>query len=241
MVFDLLSSRSDSAAANMAADLLLLQHYPQRDHARFRHYGWHRPAITFGYSQKIAWVREQLPVDATITASDFELCRRPTGGGVVDHRDDWTYALVIPRGHDLGDARATVAYAAIHRAVTDCLTRQGVAAELKEHCEPCDDDAPGPGVCFTKPELHDVIHATTGAKLAGAAQKRSKHGLLFQGSIARGAVGEIDWELFHGDFTAALATLLAAEAHESTWPELWDEALDPLAESYATPEWIERR
>ena len=184
MALDLLSDRTDSAAANMAADLLMLQHYPATAHARFRHYGWRRPAVTFGYSQKIAWVRQQLPAD--IDAADVEFCRRPTGGGVVDHRNDWTYALVIPRGHDLGDARATIAYEAIHRAVCTCLREQAVPAELKAVCEPCDDEtAVGPGVCFTKPELHDVVHAESGAKIAGAAQKRSKHGLLFQGSIAR--------------------------------------------------------
>ena len=40
-------------------------------------------------------------------------------------------------------------------------------------------------------ELHDVVHTTTGTKLAGAAQKRSKHGLLFQGSIARATCGAV--------------------------------------------------
>ena len=240
MSLDLLSDRTDAAPANMAADFLLLQHYPQSAHARFRHYGWRRPAVTFGTSQKIAWVREQLPA---IEDGEFELCRRPTGGGVVDHRDDWTYALVIPRGHDLGDARATVAYEAIHRAVCTCLQAQDVPAALQEQCEPCaEDEAPkGPGVCFTRPELYDVIHARTGMKIAGAAQKRSKHGLLFQGSIARVVVGDIDWERFHAGFTAQLSELLQTPANETPWPETWDDVLDDLAESYATPEWNERR
>ncbi|MCU6551020.1 lipoyl protein ligase domain-containing protein, partial [Klebsiella pneumoniae] len=92
MTLDLLPTRTGGAAENMATDFLLLQRYSNETHARFRHYGWHRPAFTFGYSQKIAFVRAQLPADTPV-----ELCRRPTGGGVVDHRDDWTYALVIPR------------------------------------------------------------------------------------------------------------------------------------------------
>ena len=240
MSLDLLSDRTDAAPANMAADFLMLQHYPQSSHARFRHYGWRRPAATFGYSQKIAWVREQLP---TLDDGEFELCRRPTGGGVVDHREDWTYALVIPRGHDLGDARATVAYEAIHRAVCSCLQQQDVSAVLKDVCEPCaDEDTPkGPGVCFTKPELYDVVHASTGIKIAGAAQKRSKHGLLFQGSIARAVVGDIDWDTFHADFTTQLGELLQRPVNETPWPERWDDVLDDLAESYATPDWIERR
>lgn len=238
MVLDLLHDRTDSAPANMAADFLLLQHYPAATHARFRHYDWRGPAFTFGYSQKVAWVREQLPEGA----ADAPLCRRPTGGGVVDHRNDWTYALVIPRGHDLGDARAAVAYEAIHRCVASSLQSQGVAAVVKEVCDPCAEDAPaGPGVCFQKAERFDVVQSGTGAKIAGAAQKRSKHGLLFQGSIARDVVGAIDWDQFHLDLTEALAACLDGTTQEVPWPENWDEVLDDLAESYATPEWNERR
>ena len=87
MQLDILPARLAGAAENMATDFLLLKRYPadRTSHARFRHYGWHRPAFTFGYSQKIAYVRSQLPTDITP-----ELCRRPTGGGVVDHRNDWT-------------------------------------------------------------------------------------------------------------------------------------------------------
>src|SRR5690606_26855586 len=85
---DILPNRSDSAAANMATDFLLLQRYPASGHARFRHYGWHRPAVTFGYSQKFAWVRDQLRTlhDNDSDVASVELCRRPTGGGLVDHR-----------------------------------------------------------------------------------------------------------------------------------------------------------
>eukprot|EP01031_Cornospumella_fuschlensis_P044051 gene44051-53854_t len=65
----------------MATDFLLLQRYP-RATPRFRHYGWRGPAFTFGYSQKIAFVRESLASAAV--EPPFELCRRATGGGVVD-------------------------------------------------------------------------------------------------------------------------------------------------------------
>ena len=237
MPLDLLAPRSDSAAANMATDFLALQHYPQSDHARFRHYGWSQTACTFGYGQKIAWVREQLsahPPD--------QLCRRPTGGGIVDHRDDWTYALVIPRGHDLYDARAVASYEAVHRVLTSALQAQSCDAMIKAVCEPdphCATSAPT--ICFERAELFDVVHAKSGSKIAGAAQKRAKRGLLFQGSIWRPAVGEIDWDEFEHNFIAQLATLLGTEANPTPWPETWDESIDDLAESYSSPEWIDRR
>ena len=96
MTLETLPVRTAGAAENMAADFLLLRRHPRPAVARFRHYGWRAPAFTFGYSQRIAFVREQLAAAVAGEVRPPELCRRPTGGGVVDHRDDWTYALVIP-------------------------------------------------------------------------------------------------------------------------------------------------
>ncbi|MFA5057141.1 MAG: lipoate--protein ligase family protein, partial [Opitutaceae bacterium] len=85
MEFHVLPSRTGGAAENMALDFLLLQRYPPAEAVRFRHYEWRGPAFTFGFGQKIAWVRGQLPPEMSL-----DLCRRPTGGGIVDHREDWT-------------------------------------------------------------------------------------------------------------------------------------------------------
>lgn len=238
MNLHLLPTRTGGAAENMATDFLLLQRYPAAAHARFRHYGWHRPAFTFGYSQKIAWVRSQLPPGET-----FDLCRRPTGGGVVDHREDWTYTLVIPRGHPLEEARATASYRAVHAALVEALIAQGVPAELKKAAEPTDENSPaGPGVCFQRPELYDVVQAITGEKIAGAAQKRNKHGLLMQGSIWRPATGTgVDWERFADDFAARLAAALALAAEPTPWPDFNEDEVSGLTEQYASPEWLEHR
>lgn len=243
MNLHLLPDRTGAAAENMALDFLLLQRYPHPA-VRFRHYDWRRPAFTFGYSQKIAFVRAQVAALAGDPAA-MDLCRRPTGGGVVDHREDWTYALVIPRGHRLEEVPAVQSYRAIHEALAAALRGQGVAAEAKAAAdpEPVDGAAPAaPGVCFQKAELYDVINPATGAKIAGAAQKRNKHGLLFQGSIWRPAAGAgVDWDRFREDFGAALAAALAVEAEPVPWPELAEHEVEGLTEQYATPEWNESR
>ena len=249
-MLDLLPFRSDSAAANMAADFLLLKRYPDKTRARFRAYGWHRPAFSFGYSQKIAWVRAQLPA----AAEGAELVRRPTGGGLVDHRDDWTYALVIPRGHALETARAVDSYRAVHAALADALRACGQPAVLKDRCEPAC-NAPGvpssspspspsapPTICFTRPELYDVLHPDTGLKIAGAAQKRAKEGLLFQGSLLRPAADRIrDYDTFHAAFASALAAALGLPATEAPWPDYPEGEPEALTEQYAAPEWTEAR
>lgn len=240
----LLPTRTAGAAENMATDFLLLQRYPQPATARFRHYGWRGPAWTFGYSQKIEFVRSQLPA-----SEDGEICRRATGGGIVDHRDDWTYALVIPRGHPLEEMRAAASYRAIHECLATALRAQAVAAEVKAQCEPISGDEATCGVagqCFQRAELYDVVHGGTGAKIAGAAQKRNKHGLLFQGSIWRPAAGSeagggVDWEIFGDDFTVGLARALGAVAQATPWPEFNEDEVSALVEQYASPEWRELR
>jgi len=240
MMLELLPTRRGGAAENMAVDFLLLQRYPHAAAPRFRHYGWRAPSCTFGYSQKIAFVRAALPPGETP-----DLCRRPTGGGIVDHRDDWTYALVIPRGHPLEDVRATQSYREVHECLAAALRRQGVPAATKHACEPPAEPGAGcgpAGVCFQRAELYDVIHEPTGAKIAGAAQKRNKHGLLFQGSLWRPAVrAALDEEKLLEDFTALLAAALGLPAGPVPWPEFAEDEVDALTEQYASPEWIAYR
>lgn len=237
MALEILPIRHGGAAENMALDFLLLQRYPHAAAPRFRHYGWHRPAFTFGYSQKFSFVQSQLPA-----GERFDLCRRPTGGGVVDHRDDWTFALVIPRGHPLEELRATQSYREVHEAQAAALRQQGVPAVTKSVRDPEADEAGPAGVCFQRAEIYDVIHEGSGTKISGAAQKRNKHGLVFQGSIWRPAVGgPIDWDQFHDDFVAGLAKTLGLPAEPVPWPDLNEEEVSALVEHYSTPEWNEFR
>lgn len=231
-----LPARLGGAAENMALDFLLLQRCPPAGEARFRHYGWHRPAFTFGYSQKLGFVRSQLP-----DGGPYDLCRRPTGGGIVDHREDWTYSLVVPRGYAMEDIRATQSYREIHACLSAALKAQGVPAELK----PASADPAGPliaGVCFERAELYDIVNAATGRKIAGAAQKRNKHGLLVQGSLWRPAAGDgLDWEKLERDFAAGIAGIMGAPLERAPWPELDEGEVAGLIESYSSAEWNEAR
>ena len=246
MELHVLPRRTGGAAENMAVDFLLLQRYAETA-IRFRHYGWRTPAFTFGFGQKSAWVREHLP-----PGERFDLCRRPTGGGIVDHREDWTYTLVIPREHDWWEARATESYRIVHECLAQALRELGQAASVKTQQAVANAPAPvgrdlaqfampGPGICFQRAELYDVINEHTGDKNAGAAQKRNKHGLLFQGSIWKPAVGRCDWEVFGARFSVALAEAAGAPAMPVPWPDLSEEEVSGLTEQYGSPEWIDYR
>lgn len=237
MNLHVLPTRTGTAAENMALDFLLLQRYPGLE-PRFRHYDWRRAACTFGFSQKIAFVRSHLP------AEDLDLCRRPTGGGIVDHRNDWTYSLVIPRGHPLYDEAAPQSYRLVHEAVVAALIACGQPAVLQPtRPEPGEAAEAGPaGICFQRAEIHDVVNPETGIKIAGAAQKRNKNGLLLQGSLEKGTVrDDLDWERFAQQLQDALARCLRTGAEEVSWPELDESEVDGLTEQYSSREWIEYR
>ena len=237
MKLHLLPVRTAGAAENMALDFLLLQRYPETAAPRFRHYEWRGPAFTFGFGQKIEFVRATLPAGET-----FDLCRRPTGGGIVDHRNDWTYSLVLPRGHALYDERAAQSYRVVHECLAAALIALGQPAVVKEQeAASGEQGAISAGVCFQRAELYDVVNRTTGAKIAGAAQKRNKHGLLFQGSIEKTAVGPVDWEDFSARFAAALAGALRVESQDTPWPDLNEDEVSGLVEQYSAPEWREYR
>jgi lipoate-protein ligase A len=239
MSLDVLPTRHGGAAENMAVDFLLLQRYPNERAPRFRHYGWQRPAFTFGYAQKFGFVQSTLPPDGP-----FDLCRRPTGGGIVDHRDDWTYSLVIPRGHPLEDLSATQSYREIHECLASALRQQDISAVSKPSCEPPADGGTcaATGVCFQRAELYDVIHSESGEKIAGAAQKRNKHGLLCQGSLWRPSLGrEIDYDRLHHDFVSTLGRALKMEPRVAPWPDFAEDEISGLIEKYSAAEWMEFR
>ena len=156
------------SAWNMALDEVLLNSISAIGRPVLRFYGWTDTAATFGYFQKYADIAAWTPLRPLI--------RRPTGGGLVPHDADWTYSVIIPPSHPWYELRAAESYLHLHR---------WVAAALRAACIPAD-LAPTaskeiPGQCFAGAEQHDIL--LNGRKIAGAAQRRAREGLLIQGSI----------------------------------------------------------
>ncbi|MGC9450804.1 MAG: lipoyl protein ligase domain-containing protein [Oceanipulchritudo sp.] len=197
----------DPAAGNMAIDATMLVFGRNTTQAVWRLYGWSEPAITFGYSQRWAFVC------SSTEGFGGARIRRMTGGGIVDHRRDLTYAVTIPPEHPCYRFRALEVYRLLHMQIAHILMESGIPARLA----PCPGDS-GEGcsgspaaVCFEAPAPHDVVHPVSGAKIAGAAMKRTRDGVLIQGSLNRALLGGIPDRHFEEKFGQALANWLELE------------------------------
>lgn len=242
MILEYFSQGKATAAGNMALDLMLLEDYPRKNNLRLRHYEWTENCFTFGYSQKYHWIEGQCPVGA-------ELARRPTGGGLVDHRNDWTFAFVLPAAHPMHHAPAIDVYRLVHQAIADALCTRGRAATLQpEEDEEEPTAMPGMpkkvrGLCFAGAEPCDVIDPTSRIKIAGAAMKRNKHGVLLQGSIDKLVAGEsVDWARFEQDFTQELCKAFHATLERAATPPSYQQELETnTTNKLAADSWLKRR
>lgn len=165
----------------MALDEALLHAAPRLGRPVLRFYSWTEPAASFGYFQKYADLERLTPLRP--------LVRRPTGGGLVPHDADWTYSLTFPPTHDWYRLIATESYRRVHEWIGAAFARLGLSTELAPVCRKT-----LPGQCFQGHELHDLLWR--GQKIAGAAQRRTRDGLLIQGSVQpqRLSLARADWE-----------------------------------------------
>jgi lipoyl(octanoyl) transferase len=149
--------------------------------------------------------------------------RRWTGGGIVDHRSDWTYTLMIPRGEALAEARGAESYRLIHQALADEI---GEEVELA----PTMPIVAG-GECFTNPVDYDLMDVA-GHKVAGAGQRRNSRCLLHQGSVSGHVAVKIH--------PLSLACRLSDEVVEARFFPDDAEIQSIVTDRYGAVEWLKK-
>jgi lipoyl(octanoyl) transferase len=199
-----------SAAENMAVDEVLLF---TADYPVLRCYRWIRPSVSFGYFT--AW---------KAVVSDYaerDLVRRWTGGGIVEHGEDFTYSLVLPDRKSLPATGEF--YRFVHLAIEHLLQTNGYPVKMTLLPDPVRS-----GACFEKAVEFDL--KLQGEKIAGAAIRRTRKGLLLQGSIQRLKLPEC--------FGGLLASALGEQVDVFTLSEVMMEKAARIAkEKYAAAEW----
>jgi lipoyl(octanoyl) transferase len=178
---------------------------------------WDAPAVTFGFGQSHSAVRAQW--------GRVPLTRRWTGGGVVEHGEDWTFSVVVPPSEPFAHIRPSESYCLLHRALAGAL---GGGAELLAAC-------PGPvgppGACFVEPVRADILDSE-GRKICGGAQRRTRRGILHQGSLrAVRPAGFLERLMTELAESSCLVAIDGAVQHRADCLE---------AEKYRRAEWLRR-
>lgn len=172
----LLTTPALNVFEQMALDEVLVRTHAEG--SALRVYNWtHLPAVTFGYAQFIGEVRRE----AQTHRFAGEICRRPTGGGVVYHKDDLTFSLVFASAD-----KPTEIYRKLHGDIHAALMFCGVSAQVFNQKLPAAAYAPSrqnqASACFVNPVENDLL-LPNGQKILGGAIRRFGQTVLYQGSL----------------------------------------------------------
>ncbi len=212
-------SKPRSGELNMAIDEVLLERCSA---SWLRFYSWAKPTISIGYFM----------AHESVEFNTSPWVRRWTGGGIVTHGilNETTFTLGFPRGTKAAHLSSSFCYHQIHRIIGCLLTESGIKCHLDE----------GSGLdatnksCFDNPVTSDVISSSSGAKIVGGAQRRSRHGLLHQGSIHKTRLPS--------QFDIQLARRLSARVESRLVDsQIEDAAIDLSRLKYSTAQWKLRK
>ena len=205
-------TKARSAAENMALDEAL---FLQSTFPVIRSYGWIRSAVSLGYFTPWKTVIERF--------WERDVVRRWTGGGIVEHGNDFTYSLILPGDNRLASAEL---YRFMHSALADLLRDCGHPIEISRF-----PDALQSNDCFERAVEYDL--KIRGEKVAGAAIRRNRKGVLLQGSIQRLKIPPYFGSLF--------ANALCEQTEKFTLSTSIMEATARITkEKYGAAEWTRR-
>lgn len=142
------------------------------DEGVLRLYRWDRPTLSFGRNEPAKGLYDT----ASARQAGAAFVRRPTGGRVVLHHEELTYAVAVAVGA-VGGLRDT--YRIVNRALASAL--QSLGAPVGLAAAPGSSVHPGAGPCFDAPAEGEVV--ARGQKLVGSAQVRMGRTILQHGSI----------------------------------------------------------
>jgi len=160
---------------NMRSDYERLLNLSSTAKLSLRFYEWLQPSATYGYFIDPSDFLDQTKV---------HLARRPTGGGIIFHGNDLAFSLIIPATHPAYSHNTLQNYAYVNERLAAAIRNFDPTLEpalLQNR------GSQKPQFCMSEPTVYDLIIG--GLKVAGGAQRKTRLGILHQGSICLAAVG----------------------------------------------------
>ncbi len=163
-----------TGAWNMAVDEFLFRRLTDEPVTIVRFYRWARPTVSLGFGQKTARV-----VDLEFCRlNGVDVVRRPTGGKLVLHDREVTYA-VVSSDAEMFTSTLGGSYQWISQGLVKGLEAFGLKPSLAG--ETPRDYVKGTMPCFSQPARNEI--ELDGRKIIGSAQKRTGNRFLQHGSI----------------------------------------------------------
>lgn len=166
-----------SAQQQMHRDVQLLEKMGADSEPVLHFYEWEGPAITHGYFIDPAhyFILER------VSEKGIQIAKRPTGGGIVLHTCDLAFSVILPVSHPWITAQPVESYRHVNRVVEKAVYAFLDKRELPELLCKEEVSSPYKDFCMAQPTRYDVL--LKGKKIGGAAQRRTKQGLLHQGTL----------------------------------------------------------
>jgi lipoyl(octanoyl) transferase len=168
-----------SGAENMAIDEALLACFdPEESLPILRLYGWSPPAFSHGRFQQ----PEETVSLEKCAAAGVQVVRRITGGGLLYHGEELTYALVCPAAFVPGTLNVKSAFFHLTSFLIAFYRRLGLApVHAADYYAGSRQLGGRSALCFAGTESCDIL--INGRKIGGNAQRRVKNIIFQHGSI----------------------------------------------------------
>jgi len=178
-IWEVIETNAKESESTMRFDEKLLENLSQNPRNLLHFYDWEQDSATYGCLVNPA---DYLNLEG-VQKRNMALGKRPTGGGIVFHMWDMAFSALVPANSALFSENTLENYAVINRAVLSAVKE--FLNESEPEITPTDfnpSDASCMRFCMAQPTKYDVI--LNGRKVAGAAQRKTKHGFLHQGTIS---------------------------------------------------------
>ena len=146
------------------------------DEAFLRFYAWRPPALSLGFHEP-----ERMVAGEAARRDGIDIVRRPTGGRAVLHKNDLTYAVVLPHGTPSACGSGD-AYLRISECIVEGLKVLDAGLSIDRGKTRASLDGVRP--CFASTSRYEITSA--GRKVVGSAQRVGRRSLLQHGSIPVG-------------------------------------------------------